>query len=352
MQSDDMLGPLIDEATLPVPLRSYAQNQEDVVLWRALGYINNGHYVEVGAYHPTIKSTSYAFYEHGWSGLLIEPQEEFCELSRAIRPRDQIIQSAVGSEIAARSVFYKTPGGTRSTMQASIAEAYGDFEVSEVPCTTLDQILAEIPWATNSFHFLVLDVEGSEADALAGIDLMRYRPWVLVVESIDPLTKGDVSSNWINRIEESGYHFSHFDGVSRYFVANEHAELLPKLYPACSTDDYVVDFPHLSLQRSHTFANSGNSLIKSTQSLLADLVDKIGVNTARDTPDNLADAVIDSLSNESLEKLDQIELLAATLQVATSRARLHHSLGRLSADEHSDKDDTTNNEVRNDRRID
>ena len=51
------------------PFVSYAQNREDVVLYRALGHISGGRYVEVGANDPIADSVTYAFYERGWSGI-------------------------------------------------------------------------------------------------------------------------------------------------------------------------------------------------------------------------------------------------------------------------------------------
>lgn len=59
---------------------SYAQNFEDVMLWRALGHIENGFYVDIGAQHPTIDSVSKAFYERGWSGINVEPVDAYIAL--------------------------------------------------------------------------------------------------------------------------------------------------------------------------------------------------------------------------------------------------------------------------------
>ena len=41
---------------------SYAQNFEDVMLWRALKHVENGYYVDIGAQDPVFDSVSLAFY--------------------------------------------------------------------------------------------------------------------------------------------------------------------------------------------------------------------------------------------------------------------------------------------------
>ena len=65
---------------------SYAQNFEDVMLWRALGHIKGGVYIDVGAYDPLVDSVSKAFYEHGWRGIHLEPLPVYCNALRLDRP--------------------------------------------------------------------------------------------------------------------------------------------------------------------------------------------------------------------------------------------------------------------------
>lgn len=52
---------------------SYAQNFEDVRLWRALKQFEHGFYIDVGANDPSHDSVTKAFYDHGWHGINVEP---------------------------------------------------------------------------------------------------------------------------------------------------------------------------------------------------------------------------------------------------------------------------------------
>ena len=56
---------------------SYAQNFEDIRLWRALKFFENGFYIDVGANDPTHDSVTKAFYDRGWSGINVEPMQNF-----------------------------------------------------------------------------------------------------------------------------------------------------------------------------------------------------------------------------------------------------------------------------------
>ena len=53
--------------------RSYAQNFEDLMLYRALGKVERGFYIDIGAHHPEIDSVSKAFVDRGWRGVHVEP---------------------------------------------------------------------------------------------------------------------------------------------------------------------------------------------------------------------------------------------------------------------------------------
>ena len=87
---------------------SYAQNLEDVMLWRALrGALDGpGFYIDVGASDPTALSVTRAFYERGWRGLNVEPLPDVVALLRAARPRDVTVEVAVAADAGTR-VFHR-----------------------------------------------------------------------------------------------------------------------------------------------------------------------------------------------------------------------------------------------------
>jgi len=51
---------------LQVTFISYAQNHEDVLLYRALKGVGKGFYIDVGANDPEEDSVTKAFYDRGW----------------------------------------------------------------------------------------------------------------------------------------------------------------------------------------------------------------------------------------------------------------------------------------------
>jgi FkbM family methyltransferase len=227
---------------------SFAQNGEDVVLWRALSQVRDGRYVEVGANDPSDSSITRAFYDRGWSGVEIEPVSAFVEAFRRDRPRDVAVQAAVTDADVDEITLHVVDGTGLSTLDAEVAEHHRNsgwpVRDESVPARRLDDILAEQLKPEDDIHFLVVDAEGSERAVLASLDLQRWRPWVLVIEATAPNTVQPTHDEWEASVLESGYAFCLFDGLSRFYVAEEHArELGPALSaPSNPLDDFV---PHV-----------------------------------------------------------------------------------------------------------
>ncbi|WP_372594274.1 FkbM family methyltransferase [Actinotalea sp.] len=226
---------------------SYSQNREDVVLRRALAGVTSGRYVDVGANHPRTYSISRGFYEQGWSGITVEPVPVLAEMHRHERPRDHQVEAVATSDDASHVTFHLFGESGLSTLDDSVRDAHvsagWDVEEVQVPALRLDAILDEAGWSPQDpIHFLTVDVEGAEASVLDSIDLHRWRPWVLVVEATVPLSSTPSHQDWEPAVVAAGYQFCFFDGLSRFYVAQEHADLAPQLsYPACPHDVYDTD---------------------------------------------------------------------------------------------------------------
>ena len=218
---------------------SYAQNLEDVLLWRALGGIERGFYVDVGAYHPDSDSVTRAFYDRGWSGLNIEPLAEAARRLIAARPRDVTLQVAIGAE-AGEMPFYRIDGSGLSTLDPEIAAQHEAAGLRVTPGRVRVSTLAEICTlhAQPEIHFLKIDVEGAERAVLEGADLVRFRPWIVLVEATAPTTSRPTHAGWEPLLLEAEYDFVWFDGLNRYYVAHERHD---RLAPAFSSQPNVFD---------------------------------------------------------------------------------------------------------------
>lgn len=222
---------------------SYAQNFEDVMLWRALKHIKNGFYIDIGGWSPDVDSVTLAFYENNWSGINIEPNPIFYKEFNEKRTRDINLQVAV-AEKAGKLVmnFLDNPG--LSTLDDNIAEKHIRDGLKanreEVKVETLDSIWQQYIKPTQDVHFLKIDVEGFEFSVIKSNNWKQNRPWILVIEATLPMSQEENYSDWEPVLLKNEYLFAYADGLNRFYVAKEHSELLNAFqYPPNVFDKFV-----------------------------------------------------------------------------------------------------------------
>lgn len=212
---------------------SYAQNLEDYVLEQVFRDVGRGTYVDVGGGHPVADNVSFWFYLKGWRGLVVEPQEKLANAYAAIRPRDAVIAHLAG-RTSGEIDFHIVEGlhglSSANIENAASAQQYGAaYKTIRRRVRPLSDLIDDAD--LGAIQFLKIDVEGAEADVIAGLDLTRHRPEVILVEAVNPYAKDDHWKPWDATLRQSGYDFVFFDNLNRYYVAGERralAERFPK----------------------------------------------------------------------------------------------------------------------------
>lgn len=223
---------------------SYTRNFEDVMINRAMQGIEKGFYVDVGGFHPVVDSNTYALYKNGWRGIALEPQANLHPMWLHFRPEDTLVGAAAGAQAGELPFFEISEVSQCATFSPELAQAYRDknYKLSEpktIPVVTLNQVLADLH-PSGEIHCMSIDVEGFEGQVLQGLDRTRFRPWLMVLESVVPGSPNPNHQGWEPMLLESGYDFVYFDGANRFYVAKEHAELKRHFQvPPCVWDDFV-----------------------------------------------------------------------------------------------------------------
>jgi FkbM family methyltransferase len=214
------------------PQISYAQRFEDFRLLRCFAAHPGGFYIDVGAGHPVYDNVSFAFYLRGWSGITIEPNPWLAELTAAVRPRDHRIRSLVGAT-PGETTYYLIEHfhGLSTTIESNARVAQQAFgrnaQAIPMQVATLSDLCGA--YAPPAIDFLKIDVEGAEHEVLAGNDWRRFRPKIVSAEALAPVTMAPAWDGWEPILTGNGYRFAYFDGLNRYYVADEHAGLAKKL---------------------------------------------------------------------------------------------------------------------------
>jgi FkbM family methyltransferase len=214
------------------------------MLHRALRTVQRGFYVDVGANDPVCHSVTKAFYERGWRGINIEPAPSWFEKIAADRAEDINLQIAISATDGGEADFYEVADTGLSTLHEPIALRHANehgyrIEKRAVGTATLTSVLDR--HASGEIHFLNIDAEGAERAALQGLDLARYRPWIVLIEATLPNTQTQAHDAWEPLLTARGYHFVYFDGLNRFYVADEHATLDDSFHaPVNVFDDFIT----------------------------------------------------------------------------------------------------------------
>lgn len=224
---------------------SYAQNGEDVRLWRVFADLPRGFYVDVGAGNPVTDSVTKLFYDAGWSGINIEPGPNFEVLERS-RPRDLNLNVAIDSHAGEGELWITSPeSGLSSLVPPDEAQLPPGFTVKRT--TVRKERLGDVldrHAREREIDFLKIDVEGAELQVLESLDLRRHRPRIVLVEAVAPLEFHETSVEWQPVLIEHGYSVAGFDGINRFYVREDDQHLIAALeYPLSVLDRYVLHAP-------------------------------------------------------------------------------------------------------------
>src|ERR1700738_2936695 len=91
------------------------------MLARVFADRDTGFYVDVGAGDPVNLSVTKWFYDLGWNGLNIEPNEQLFDRLAADRPRDINLDCGVGAT-ASEAQFFELDGGELSSFDPRVHE--------------------------------------------------------------------------------------------------------------------------------------------------------------------------------------------------------------------------------------
>lgn len=245
---------------------SYAQNYEDVMLFRALRGVAHGFYIDVGAQDPVEDSVTKAFYASGWRGINIEPVTHWFQRLVADRPHDINLQMAVSDGPGQLHLYEVVDSGlstTNPSFAARHAQAGHEIHESDVSCLTLDEICAT--HGVGEIHFLKIDCEGAEAAALRGISLEQTRPWVILLEATEPNGQIPAYEEWEPLLTGRGYHFVYEDGLNRFYVADERAELDAAFSHPPNVFDYFIRASEAAARHQLQAVQSDLSVLRDAQ---------------------------------------------------------------------------------------
>ncbi len=151
--------------------------QDKWVLETMFPGVTNGFFLDVGSGHGTIGSNTVALERKGWTGICIDPFPVHMEGRTC-----NVLREVVFSKTGRRMAFHTAGGlGGLADTLAAWNERGAQAPTVEFTTVTLGEVLTRVH-APTFIHFMSLDIEGAELEALKGFPFDRVRVGALVVE--------------------------------------------------------------------------------------------------------------------------------------------------------------------------
>ena len=192
---------------------SFSQEGEDKVLWKLLGGKNlkeKGFYVDIGAHHPQKFSNTYFFYLRGWKGINIDPIPDGITKFNKLRNRDTNLEIAI-FENTDKLTYYIYNQQALNTFSKNLVEqrkkeSINPIRQKEIKTHTLAEVLDKYLPKDQEIDFINIDVEGLDYAVLKSNDWQKYRPSLIVIETLatDSLLKA-LNSSVCLFLQKQGY---------------------------------------------------------------------------------------------------------------------------------------------------
>ena len=191
----------------------YSQEGEDIVIDRFLNYKKSGFFIDIGAHHPIYLSNTYRFYLRGWRGINVDAMPGSMKIFNKIRPFDINIEVPVSDkeEVLRYYIFNDPALNTFSEEEATKKNNLGNYRITQtimLKTLTLERILDMHLKPGQKIDFLSIDVEGLDLKVLVSNNWKKYRPELVLIESLNKEHDiNSVSTDPINLfMNQTGYH--------------------------------------------------------------------------------------------------------------------------------------------------
>ena len=167
--------------SLPGPKRTLV-DAEHTEIRRYLGRVGSGWFLEIGANEPVTLSQTHHLERIGWRGVLVEPIPELANRLLRERPGSTVVEAVCSRPGSPpRLPLRLTEDSGHATLMQEFADASDVLRGTiQVDVTTADVVIETV--LGGKVDFISIDVEGHEAEVLAGLNLERWRPSLVLVE--------------------------------------------------------------------------------------------------------------------------------------------------------------------------
>lgn len=201
--------------------KSYSQFNDDIFIKNFFSK-KNGNYVDIGCHHPFRLSNTFLLYKKGWTGINIDLVQLNIDLFKIIRPKDINICCAISDKNQTSKVYI--PNGNLLSTEITIKKNYANiikkkhnnlFIIKKIKTYTFEKILKKYKIKIDKIDFLKIDIEGKDYEVLKNINLKKYNPILICVETFDLDKKN--KKNIYKYLKKRNYELVYKSAINSFF---------------------------------------------------------------------------------------------------------------------------------------
>jgi len=167
---------------------SYSQWGEDQIIKDFFKEKKTGFYVDIGCFHPIMYSNTCLLFNNGWNGINIDLNRTSIDLFEIMRPTDYNFCEAISDKAEEKNLFFDHNFSPVNTIEQSFYKesdkkvAFKKLIKKKIITKKFDDVVKKIP-KLPKINFLNIDCEGHDYNILSSIDLNRYSPELICIET-------------------------------------------------------------------------------------------------------------------------------------------------------------------------
>ncbi|MBI9084495.1 MAG: FkbM family methyltransferase [Desulfobacterales bacterium] len=190
-------------------VKSYSQEGEDLILQRVFEKKSTGFYIDIGAHHPKRFSNTYLFYKKGWNGINIDAMPGSMDCFNRSRPNDINLEYGIAN-FEGVLTYYMFSEPALNTFSRDLAlnrmeNSQALLRKASIRVFPLETILNKYLSENREIDFMTIDAEGLDFPIITSNDWNRYRPKVILIESLCFDLSQSEDNEIIKYLRDKGY---------------------------------------------------------------------------------------------------------------------------------------------------
>jgi FkbM family methyltransferase len=199
----------------------FSGNNEEIIIRHYFKDRRNGYFLDVGSYHYSIGSNTYYLEKYlGWEGIAIDANEEYALGYKENRPKTLFFSLFVSDRSDESIDFYIVQDPRHPAMSTAVPSFIQGLRTKKVsvPTISLNDLLSRL--GVHKIDFVTIDIELWEPRALAGFDIIKYRPDLVCIEAHHQVRDEIFDYFTLNHYRRLDQYFL-FDQKNWYFVPED-----------------------------------------------------------------------------------------------------------------------------------